>query len=175
MQKLFHSVTVLDTSNMSGTTRNPLIDHANVLRHTILFASNSGYLFVAGVSKPWKKAWRETPRREPVTHVDLALQSPACMLWANDCDMPTARLWLNPDACLRAARGGYLDTLVYADAQGLITMDPQDFYACAAAAEAGHLDVVKWCFQRDRSWDILACWDSILCSGAAAGGHLEVR
>lgn len=44
--------------------------------------------------------------------------------------------------CMPAGREG---TPIYIVAQSLITMDPQEMYACAMAPGAGHLDIAKWC------------------------------
>lgn len=166
--------------------RNPLADHVDVVSNVVEFARNSGYLFVAGVSKHFKAAWGDTPR---TTSFDDMLQSPshAAMLTETECDRYENKI------CPTAAAGGHLETIKWARRKGLgwgirtATTDraakggylelfqwcvangcPWKYGACDLAASGGHLELVRWCTSKGCP---LA---DTTCAGAAAGGHLDV-
>ena len=66
--------------------------------------------------------------------------------------------------CEDAARGGHLEVLQWARANGC----PWDEKTCAGAAEGGHLGMLKWAREN-------GCpWNEETCAKAAYGGHLEV-
>ena len=66
--------------------------------------------------------------------------------------------------CGVAARGGHLEVLKWARANGC----PWDEWTCACAAEGGHLEVLKWAREND------CPWVEDTCASAALDGHLEV-
>ena len=66
--------------------------------------------------------------------------------------------------CMYAAKGGHLELLQWARANGC----PWNEETCGAAAENGHLEVLQWVRANGCPWD----WRT--CAGAAEGGHLEV-
>lgn len=68
------------------------------------------------------------------------------------------------NACLRAARLGHLDVLVWAKSRSFIF----DSETSAMAAAGGHLSVLKWLREQNCPW----C--ETTCSGAVISGHLEV-
>ena len=66
--------------------------------------------------------------------------------------------------CWAAARGGHLEVLQWARANGC----PWDEMTCSRAAEGGHLELLQWARAN-------GCpWDKGTCTGAAKGGHLKV-
>ena len=66
--------------------------------------------------------------------------------------------------CKEAAKGGHLEVLQWARANGC----PWNKWTCVEAALDGHLEVLKWA-------RVNGCpWNSYTCANAAYGGHLEV-
>lgn len=88
----------------------PLTDTRDVLRHTMLFASGDGFLYVAGVSKSWKIAWGERPKETPLR---AAVQTVSRLAWAKD-----AGCALNALTCMHVAAAGCLEALEYARSEG---------------------------------------------------------
>lgn len=102
---------------------NPLVSEPDVLNHLIPFVADDGFLFVAGVSRSWRRAWGV--ERQPETRIDAAVQSPSRLGWARS----SGCAW-SSNICARAASGGYLATLRYARA----IRCPWDWRTCAHAA-----------------------------------------
>lgn len=103
---------VSGTDASSSSPRNPLTDHVDVLDHILHFAAGEGYLFVAGVSKQWKRAWADRPK---CTHLSIAVGSPSNLAWARD----SGCRW-DEVTCSLAAASGRSKTLRYAHSKGCL-------------------------------------------------------
>ena len=98
---------------------------------------------------------------------------------------------LSDNTCHYAAKGGHLDVLQYARANGCLW----DMWTCTLAAKGGHLDILQWAHANGCPWDEDTCaaaaekgylqilqyahangcpWDSFTCLSAAKGGHLHI-
>lgn len=106
-----------------GVILNPLTDHADILGVVMPFASDQGYLFVAGVSKRWRMAWGDRPEN---TRMESALRSVSCVAWAKDSGCRWDK-WI----CWQVAKGGSLEVMQWCRANGC----PWDEWACMKAAE----------------------------------------
>jgi len=74
-----------------------------------------------------------------------------------------SRQW-DESTCAEAAKGGHLEVLQWARANGC----PWDWRTCMYAAQNGHLEVLQWARAN-------GCpWDETTCLYAAGNGHLEV-
>ena len=102
-----------------------------------------------------------------------------------------------PDVCILAAADGRRDIQEAAKEDGLQLPRFDSVRAIAAAAAAGHLELVQWMREKGCRWDTKLCtaaaggghlkllqwvrkqncrcpWDASTCSAAAGGNHLEV-
>ena len=133
----------ISSSSRSGSMeRNPLRDHSDVLRNLIPFNTEEGYLFIAGVSKHWKAAWGDRPKK---THLKIAVQSVSCLSWSKD----SGCRW-DVTICERAAFRGSLEAVRYARSHSC----PWDVGTCINAAQGGHLEVLMWCRANGCPWEL---------------------
>ena len=93
--------------------------------------------------------------------------------------------------CRAAARGGHLEVLQWACANGC----PWDVWTCRYVTCYGHLEVLQWARANGAPWDAATCayaakeghlevlqwlrangcpWNKMTCRWATEGGHLEV-
>ena len=68
------------------------------------------------------------------------------------------------DTCSVAAREGHLDCLIWAREHGC----PWNSMTCLAAAKAGHLHILKWARENN------CPWNSNTCRAAAYAGRLDI-
>lgn len=125
----FHSRPWQNIDNEPRSSHNPLAFHHGILRHTMLFAGGDGYLFVAGVSEQWAKAWGDGPKN---TAVASAAQSPSRLAFG------LSRMHWNAVSCSLAARAGSLEALQWCRSNNC----PWDAKTCSSAALGGYLELL---------------------------------
>lgn len=161
---------------------------------------------------PVARAWRAAPAKEAVA--DAASRGSVALV---EFLHGTLRFPLSPAACAGAARGGHLALLQWLRAKRCAWDAQTSFEAarnahvhvleytagqqlwstktCAAAAESGHFDTLKWLRAHDCPWDqavtsraaargdlamlqwsrAQGCpWTEMTCNCAAQNGHLQV-
>lgn len=69
---------------METRTTNPLSSKEDILHHVAQYVDEE-FLFFAGVSRRWRKAWGS--RRSPLTRAITAHTSPSQLLCAFDCGL----------------------------------------------------------------------------------------
>lgn len=157
----------------------------DVLRRIFGFLDDPSHFAVAATCRTWRQMTRPVKSSQECLLQECAKRGYLNLVrWLIDTRAvkpPTPnqiRAW---DLAKLAARNGHQEFLEYLlsalsvkqttqtpTGAALLCSEVHDVSICSAAAEGGHLEVVKWLRARNIGWDV---WT---CVGAAAGGHLEV-
>ncbi|CAM9272738.1 unnamed protein product [Ectocarpus sp. 12 AP-2014] len=147
-----------------------VLGNKDIMRYLAKFVDQDQYLFIAPVSKAFRRAWgpRATVTRPVVADTSvtqltycLELGLPSTIRQATICNAAArfGRLHLlklaqesacgwTPATCAQAARGGHLETLQWLRAEGC----DWDEKTCQLAVLGGHFRVLKWVRSPTENW-----------------------
>ncbi|CAM9140971.1 unnamed protein product [Ascophyllum nodosum] len=181
-------------SRRGSTIENPLMERMDVISDVIALCPKA-FLFIAGVSKSWKKAWLAGGRCKE-TSVKLPANTQAMTEWVLDDETFHAAAEKHEGLlCLTVVTGNLGAFQAVTRKMGQAWFCRPSRRAAELAAEFGHLELLKWARARGCCWGMDMCaraaeygelemlkwlraekchWDSTTCLEAAAEGHLEV-